>query len=86
MTPRPTFIIRNNPSFVKYVKRVWHYFTSNKREGCKITIRKSNVFIHIDKFYCVIFNDLKYIDNHPEKYKFEMNAKARELLALYNYS
>lgn len=84
MLPKATFIIRNNPRFVNYVKDSWHYFLRKDRAtDCSITIRKSDVFIHTDSFYCVIFNDLKYISQNPKDYTLEMNKKARLMLQQY---
>lgn len=82
--PTPTFIIRDNPAFVRYVKDSWSYFLKNKIEGCKITIRKPDVFIHIDHLYCVIFNDLVFIQRNPDHYHLEMNSEAKKLLARYS--
>lgn len=58
------FIVRNNKSFTSYVKTQYGYFLRNKKEDIKITIRKNNVFIHISSYYCVICNDLKYLQRN----------------------
>lgn len=80
----PTFIIRNNPKFVNYVKSAWRFFLYNQIDGCHITIRKNDVFIHITRLYCVIFNDLRHIQANPELYTLEMNRQAKELLKRYD--
>lgn len=79
-----TFIIRNNPKFIDYIRYAWRYFLHDKKmDGCSITIRKNDVFIHISKLYCVIFNDLCHIAANPDDYRLEMNNQARELLEKY---
>lgn len=81
-----TFIIRNNPSFVRYIKRNWRYFINNKsKDGVKITIRKNSVFIHISIYYCVICNDLKYIQRNPILYNMEATKKSLNWLEKYGY-
>lgn len=77
------FIIRNNPSFIHYIKRAWRYFLSDKRTTVKIVIRKDNVFIHISQAYCVILNDLEWMFNNPNKYIIECSKKSLEWFKQY---
>ena len=58
------FIVRNSIPFTRYVRQSWGYFLNNKREGVNVIIRKGNTFIHISQYYCVICNDLKYLQQH----------------------
>lgn len=75
-----TFIVRNDKSFADYAYWAYRYFIHKHYEGCRITIRKNNVFIHIDKYYCVICNDLRHLQR---KGKLECNNKAKEWLNKY---
>ena len=78
----PTFTIRNNAPFVRYIKDTWGYFLRNNKPGCKITIRKNDAFIHISQLYCVIFNELSYLyKNYP--HLLEMDKSAEKILKEY---
>ena len=78
-----TFVVREEPFFTMYVKRNWSYFTSNDVEGVKITIRKDTVWLHIDRRYCVLCNDL--ITLLTQKYYcVECNKKALAWIAEYD--
>lgn len=74
------FVVRNSVPFTQYVRRAWSYFTSNNKEGVKIIIRKGNTFIHINRYYCVICNDLLYLENNN---RLEANKKSLEWLQGY---
>lgn len=74
------FVVRNSMPFTQYVRRAWSYFTSNNREGVKVIIRKGNTFIHISQYYCVICNDLKYLQQHN---RLEASKKSMEWLDKY---
>jgi hypothetical protein len=76
-----TFIIRNNPSFVSYVKHNWKYFLKNNKDDVKITIRKNSVFIHINAYYCVICNDLVGLQRNS---RLETNKKGLDWLKVYS--
>lgn len=79
-----TFVIRNNPQFVSYVKRAWEYFIKGRqKDGVKITIRKHSVFLHISAYYCVLCNDLKFIQKHPELYTLEASKRSLNWLSKY---
>ena len=78
------FVVRNNRSFVYYVRSNWRYFLSDKRENVKIVIRKDNVFIHISQAYSVILNDLDFIRRQPLLFpRFEASKKALAWLNTY---
>lgn len=79
-----TFVVRENPSFVRYVKNNWRYFLNgNNTNKVKITIRKSSVFIHIQAYYCVICNDLQFIQRNPLLYNMEASTKSLNWLSKY---
>ena len=78
------FVVRNNPSFVRYVRNNWRYFLSDKRESVKIVIQKDNVYIHISQGYSVILNDLDFIRRNPLLFPhFEASKKALAWLNMY---
>lgn len=78
------FVVRNNKSFVYYVRSNWRYFLSEKRDGVKIVIRKNDVFIHINQAYSVILNDLAFIRTHELLFpRFEASKKALAWLSTY---
>ena len=74
------FVVRNDLSFTRFVKHEWRYFLRRDIEGVKIVIRKNNTFIHIDRYYCVICNYLKYLQKHD---RLEANKKSLEWLKQY---
>lgn len=74
------FVVRNSVSFTQYVRRAWSYFTPNNKEGVKIIIRKGNTFVHINRYYCVICNDLLYLEKNN---RLEANKKSFEWLQEY---
>lgn len=74
------FVVRNSVPFTQYVRRAWSYFTSNNKEGVKIIIRKGNTFIHINRYYCVICNDLLHLENNN---RLEANKKSLKWLQEY---
>lgn len=74
------FVVRNSVPFTQYVRRAWSYFTPNNKEGVKIIIRKGNTFIHINRYYCVICNDLLYLERNN---RLEANKKSLEWLQGY---
>ncbi len=76
------FTIRNNASFAYYVKGAYRYFFNNENteEEVKIVIRKNNVFIHINTYYCVICNDLIWLKRNN---LLEADKKAIEWLDNY---
>lgn len=74
------FVVRNSIPFTRYVRQSWRYFLNNKREGIKVIIRKGNTFIHISQYYCVICNDLKYLQQHN---RLEASKKSMEWLDKY---
>lgn len=78
-----TFIVRNNPRFVNYVRQSWRYFLRNNIEGVKITIRKNSVFVHISQYYCVVCNDLVFMRRNPETYRMEASKKSLSWLSNY---
>ena len=83
--PKPTFVIRNcDPSLLNYIKRNWGYFIRRKLDDCAVVIRKTSVFIHVDSYYCVIFNAISFMNRNPQGYHLEMNAKAKKMLHKYN--
>lgn len=74
------FVVRNSVPFTQYVRRAWSYFTPNNKEGVKIIIRKGNTFVHINRYYCVICNDLLYLERNN---RLEANKKSLEWLQGY---
>ena len=74
------FVVRNSMPFTQYVRRAWSYFTPNNKEGVKIIIRKGNTFVHINRYYCVICNDLLYLEKNN---RLEANKKSLEWLQGY---
>lgn len=74
------FIIRNSVPFTQYVRKAWSYFTPNNKEGVKIIIRKGNTFVHINRYYCVICNDLLHLEKNN---RLEANKKSLEWLQGY---
>ena len=74
------FVIRNSVPFTQYVRRAWSYFTPNNKEGVKIIIRKGNTFVHINRYYCVICNDLLHLENNN---RLESNKKSLKWLQGY---
>ena len=74
------FVVRNSVPFTQYVRRAWSYFTPNNKEGVKIIIRKGNTFVHINRYYCVICNDLLYLEKNNN---LEANKKSLEWLQGY---
>jgi hypothetical protein len=74
------FIVRNSVPFTQYVRRAWSYFTPNNKEGVKIIIRKGNTFVHINRYYCVICNDLLHLENNN---RLEANKKSLKWLQGY---
>lgn len=74
------FVVRNSVPFTQYVRRAWSYFTPNNKEGVKIIIRKGNTFVHINRYYCVICNDLLYLEKNN---RLEANKKSLEWLQGY---
>ena len=74
------FVVRNSVPFTQYVRRAWSYFTPNNKEGVKIIIRKGNTFIHINRYYCVICNDLLHLENNN---RLEANKKILKWLRGY---
>ena len=77
------FVVRNSVPFTQYVRRAWSYFIPNNKEGVKIIIRKGNTFIHINQYYCVICNYLKYLQKHD---RLEANKKSLKWLEQYSSS
>ena len=75
-----TFVVRNNPRLIYIIKDSWRYFLKGYVEGVKITIRKNDVFIHLDCANCQILTDLVYMINNPSLYKVEFNKKALDWL------
>lgn len=75
------FAVRNHPFFSHYVKRNWRYFLRKETEGIKIVIRGEKVYIHISQYYCVVCNDLKYLQRNG--YLKAKNKKSQEWLAKY---
>jgi hypothetical protein len=74
------FVVRNSVPFTQYVRRAWSYFTPNNKEGVKIIIRKGNTFVHINRYYCVICNDLLHLENNN---RLEASKKSLEWLQGY---
>lgn len=74
------FVIRNSVPFTQYVRRAWSYFTPNNKEGVKIIIRKGNTFVHINRYYCIICNDLLYLEKNN---RLEANKKSLKWLQEY---
>ena len=74
------FVVRNSVPFTQYVRRAWSYFIPNNKEGVKIIIRKGNTFIHINRYYCVICNDLLHLENNN---RLEANKKSLKWLQGY---
>lgn len=76
-----TFIVRNDRFFVQYVRESYRYFFHTPETKVKITIRKNSVFIHISSYYCVICNDLKYLQRNG---RLEADKKSLEWLSKYD--
>lgn len=74
------FVVRNSVPFTQYVRRAWSYFTPNNKEGVKIIIRKGNTFVHINRYYCIICNDLLYLERNN---RLEASKKSLEWLQGY---
>lgn len=74
------FVVRNSVPFTQYVRRAWSYFTHNNKEGVKVIIRKGNTFVHINRYYCVICNDLLYLEKNN---RLEANKKSLKWLQGY---
>lgn len=54
-----TFVIENKSAAVFY-KSARHSFIRGHFEGVKVNVRKYKVFIHIERPYSVICNDLNW--------------------------